>query len=250
MLSVSRVLPVCSPLLNECSYTFLRIIQPKIVNHHFTCFPETFPQSGFELLPVLMTCIPGKSRLLLLLLLLLGRIASPILRMQMQSIVTRPSSVVCRSVCHTTEPWHSAVSCAKWLNLSICPFGCELGWAEGSSGSIVFARWRQCALMERHIGATWRIRLNHPSAAAMRPYVKLLWPLVSNRQTLSFVPPLKVLDLLVINGTGFYGPDALSVTQPTVSKHWRKLFFIYHWTEKGTGVGLISNAGSRTQYFK
>jgi len=29
-----------------------------------------------------------------------------------------------------------------------------------------------------HIGATWRIRLNHPCAAAMRPYVKLLSPLV------------------------------------------------------------------------
>ena len=29
-----------------------------------------------------------------------------------------------------------------------------------------------------HIGATWQIRLNRPCAAAMRPYVKLLWPLV------------------------------------------------------------------------
>jgi len=29
-----------------------------------------------------------------------------------------------------------------------------------------------------HIGATWRIRLNHPCAASMVPYVKLLWPLV------------------------------------------------------------------------
>ena len=29
-----------------------------------------------------------------------------------------------------------------------------------------------------HIGATLRIWLNCPSAAAMRPYVKLLWPLV------------------------------------------------------------------------
>jgi len=33
-------------------------------------------------------------------------------------------------------------------------------------------------LMEAHIHATWRIRLNEPSAAAMRPYVELLWPLV------------------------------------------------------------------------
>jgi len=29
-----------------------------------------------------------------------------------------------------------------------------------------------------HIGATRRIRRNRPCAAAMRPYVKLLWPLV------------------------------------------------------------------------
>jgi len=27
--------------------------------------------------------------------------------------------------------------------------------------------------MKGHIGATWRIRQNHPSAVAMRPYVKL-----------------------------------------------------------------------------
>jgi len=32
-----------------------------------------------------------------------------------------------------------------------------------------------------HNGATWRIRLNRPCAAAMRPYVKLLWPPVSLR---------------------------------------------------------------------
>jgi len=30
-----------------------------------------------------------------------------------------------------------------------------------------------------HISATWQIRLNRPCAAAMRPYVKLLWPLVN-----------------------------------------------------------------------
>ena len=73
---------------------------------------------------------------------------------------------------------HSAVSWAKWLNRSICHLGCGLGCAEGSTSSIVFAGWRQCALMGGHTGATWRIRFNRPSAAAMRPYVKLLWPLV------------------------------------------------------------------------
>jgi len=30
----------------------------------------------------------------------------------------------------------------------------------------------------RLIGTTWQIWLNRPSAAGMRPYVKLLWPLV------------------------------------------------------------------------
>jgi len=46
-------------------------------------------------------------------------------------------------------------------------------------------RWHQCALMVHadaqwgmHIGATWRIRLMCPFAAAIRPYVKLLWSLV------------------------------------------------------------------------
>ena len=29
-----------------------------------------------------------------------------------------------------------------------------------TDGSVVFARWRQCAHMGGHIGATWRIRLN------------------------------------------------------------------------------------------
>ena len=39
------------------------------------------------------------------------------------------------------------------------PFGCGLEWAEGSASSIVFSRWRQCALIGGHIGAIWRIRL-------------------------------------------------------------------------------------------
>jgi len=59
------------------------------------------------------------------------------------------------------------------------PFGLwTLWWTEGCMRSIVFATWRQCAFMGGHIGATWRILLNRPTAAAMRPYVKLLWPLV------------------------------------------------------------------------
>ena len=56
----------------------------------------------------------------------------------------------------------------KRLSLSICRFDCELAWAEGCTSSIVFARWRQCALVEGHVAVTCRITLHHPSTAAMR----------------------------------------------------------------------------------
>jgi len=42
------------------------------------------------------------------------------------------------------------LSCAKMaepVNRSICRLGCGLWWAEGSTSSIVLARWRQCALV-------------------------------------------------------------------------------------------------------
>ena len=48
-----------------------------------------------------------------------------------------------------------------------------------STSSVIFTRWRQCDHMRGHIGATWRMRLNRPSAAAMRSYVKLLWPVTT-----------------------------------------------------------------------
>jgi len=60
------------------------------------------------------------------------------------------------------------------LNLSIWHFGCALQWAEGCTSSIVFARWRQCALMTlcRHLSNN-----TEPSAyGGDAPYVKLLWP--------------------------------------------------------------------------
>jgi len=75
-----------------------------------------------------------------------------------------------RSVCLSL----TLVSPAKRLNRSRCRLGYGLGWSQRSTGSIVFTRWRQMALVDGHIGATWRIRLNCPHAAAMRPYVKLL----------------------------------------------------------------------------
>ena len=45
----------------------------------------------------------------------------------------------------------------KRLNRSSCRLECRLGWTK--------ERWYGV-----HIGATWRIRLNRPFAAAMRPY--------------------------------------------------------------------------------
>ena len=56
----------------------------------------------------------------------------------------------------------------KRLNLSICSFDCGFELAEGCTSSIVFARWRQYALVEGHVAVTCRITFNHPSTAAMR----------------------------------------------------------------------------------
>ena len=80
--------------------------------------------------------------------------------------------------CPTILPW----TVQKLLNRSICHLGCGLGWAELSTSSIVFVRLRQP--MCPHRRAHWQPgecdwRLNRPYAAAMRPYVKLLWPLVT-----------------------------------------------------------------------
>jgi len=79
-------------------------------------------------------------------------------------------------------PWyarqHSAVSCAKLAEPINLPFGL---WTLMSRMKHKFNRicqWRQCAVIRGHIGATWRMRLNRPSAAAMRLCVNLLWPLV------------------------------------------------------------------------
>jgi len=77
----------------------------------------------------------------------------------------------------------------KWLNRSICHLGCGVGWAEGSTGSIVFGWWCQCSLMRAH----WRHLANtiEPlSAASMQPYVKLLWPLVTDIFGMLHMTPL------------------------------------------------------------
>ena len=56
----------------------------------------------------------------------------------------------------------------KRLNRSIYRLGYELEWAEGCTNSIVFARWRQCALIGGHVDITCQITFNHSSTAAMR----------------------------------------------------------------------------------
>jgi len=78
------------------------------------------------------------------------------------------------------------MSCAKSAGLINLLFGL---WSWVGRRKHKFSRIRQVAPMcpngrahwhnllntiERHIGRTWQIRLNHLSAAAMWPYVKLL----------------------------------------------------------------------------
>jgi len=57
----------------------------------------------------------------------------------------------------------SAVSCAKTAEPIKMPFGLR-----------ILVGPRSMCYTEVNIGATWRIRLNRPCAAAMRPFVKLL----------------------------------------------------------------------------
>jgi len=77
---------------------------------------------------------------------------------------------------HTNSPppFLSAVSCAKMAELINLPFGL---WTRVGRRKRKFHHIRQvasvcsrqCALMGREIGATWRTRLNSPSAAVMWP---------------------------------------------------------------------------------
>jgi len=59
----------------------------------------------------------------------------------------------CPGMPDDTLPW----DVQKWLNRSICYLVMDLGELRKHTNSIVFTRLRQCALMGRHIGATWRI---------------------------------------------------------------------------------------------
>jgi len=79
---------------------------------------------------------------------------------------------------------HSDVSCAKLAEPIDLPFGL---WTRVGRRKHTFELSCQVAPIcfhgrarhgRPHIAATWRIRLNRTSAAAMRPFVKLLWPCV------------------------------------------------------------------------
>jgi len=57
---------------------------------------------------------------------------------------------------------------------SVCHELCENGWTNRNAVWAVGPR--KHVLGRVQFGATWRIRFSRPCAAAMRPYVKLLWP--------------------------------------------------------------------------
>ena len=64
------------------------------------------------------------------------------------------SDSIGRTVLQTVAP--------KRLYRSICRLGCGLGWAEGSTNSIVFARWRHCALWEGSLAPLHRANTVRP----------------------------------------------------------------------------------------
>ena len=75
-----------------------------------------------------------------------------------------------RETGQTAVRWHRANRFTnghqKWLNRSRYRLGCGLRWVQGS-------------ILDRvHIVAACRTRLNRLCAAAMWPFVRLLWPLV------------------------------------------------------------------------
>jgi len=101
----------------------------------------------------------------------------------MRLVVTdRVAWSVGRSVCHTSE------SCKNGCTDRDADWVVDLWARMGRRNHAIDVVQRCWGTLSRqpfwlsiygvHIGATWRIQLSRPSAAAMRPYVKLLWPLV------------------------------------------------------------------------
>jgi len=87
---------------------------------------------------------------------------------------------VCLSVCLTSEPCKNGCTDrdAVWVEDSGGPREPCIRWGPVLSRDVATATIFWLSRHGVHIGATWRIRLNRQCAAAMRPYVKLLWPLV------------------------------------------------------------------------
>jgi len=61
--------------------------------------------------------------------------------------------------------------------------------------------------IEVHIGATWRIRLNRPCAAATRPYVELLWGLINFTTAGRYSPNAVSSSELCSTSTSYYYDD-------------------------------------------
>lgn len=91
--------------------------------------------------------------------------------------------------CPWAIDWHRNLW--PWMTLN-CHQVCINGWTDGFDvwgvdlGGPQEAQVQPCSpgcpsvpFMEGHICGTWRIPLHRPSAAVMWPYVKLLWPLVT-----------------------------------------------------------------------
>jgi len=62
---------------------------------------------------------------------------------------------------------------------TLCRELCKSGWTDWDAvWDLDSGGFKEALLGGVHIGATWRILLNHPCVAAILPVVKLLWPLV------------------------------------------------------------------------
>jgi len=112
-------------------------------------------------------------------------------------------------------------SCIKWVQIphGKVPFSgerlahCKVQGQFSTSCSkmaelieVLFRIWtrvdhRKHVLGGVHTGATWRIPLNRPCAAAMWPIVKLLWPLVFNHYHLHAMENLTRVQLVMCKGT-------------------------------------------------
>jgi len=125
----------------------------------------------------------------------------------MRPVVT--DGVICLSVYHDHEPYKNGWTdrdtvwgvdsgygpnepCIRWVQISTHEEAILTEWSgrPRTCRRSIYSKWLDRGrhryggdadwdvLDDVHIGATWWIRLNRPCVAAMRPYVKLLWPLV------------------------------------------------------------------------